>query len=93
MFDSMYNYKNYLKTNTFDANQYTPAFMPTPSCFGYAPFGAEAQVNVAFILSLVYVVCYVIMEPLAGSIGAALVTAIYLYSGHLVCSDLGIIDN
>ena len=61
--------------------------MPTPSCFGYVPFGAEAQVNVAFILSLVYVVCYVIMEPLAGSIGAALVTSIYLYSGHLVRVD------
>ncbi len=61
--------------------------MPTPSCFGYVPFGAEAQVNVAFILTLVYVVCYVIMEPFAGSIGAALVTSIYLYSGHLVRFD------
>ena len=61
--------------------------MPTPSCFGYVLFGAEAQVNVALILSLVYVVCYVIMEPLAGSIGAALITSIYLYSGHLVRFD------
>jgi hypothetical protein len=40
--------------------------------------------NVAFLVAAVYVVCYVVMEPIAGSVGAILVSAIYLYSGHLV---------
>ena len=58
--------------------------MSTPSCFGFLPFGADAKVNVAFVVAVVYVVCYVVMEPVVGTVGAIMVTAIYLYSGHLV---------
>ena len=35
-------------------------------------------------------ICYVIMEPLAGTIGAGLVGTIYLYSGHLVATGVQI---
>ena len=58
--------------------------MSTPSCFGHLPFGSDAKLNVAFIVATVYIVCYVVMEPVVGSIGGLLVAAIYLYSGHLV---------
>jgi hypothetical protein len=35
-------------------------------------------------------ICYIIMEPLAGAIGAGLVGTIYLYSGHLVATGVQI---
>ena len=64
--------------------QYTPALAATPSCFGYLPYGAEAKVNLALIVAVVYIVCYVVMEPVVGTVGALMVAAIYLYTGHLV---------
>ncbi len=29
--------------------------MSTPSCFGYAPFGKEAHVNIAFVVAMVII--------------------------------------
>ncbi len=39
-----------------------------------------------FYILQIYIVCYVVMEPIAGTIGATLVASVYLYSGHLVSS-------
>jgi hypothetical protein len=50
------------------------------------PLGSSAHINVSFLFALVYMTCYVIMEPIAGAIGAGLVGTIYLYSGHLVAT-------
>jgi hypothetical protein len=40
-----------------------------------------------FYILQIYIVCYVVMEPIAGTIGAALVATVYLYSGHLVTTS------
>ena len=40
-----------------------------------------------FYILQIYIVCYVVMEPIAGTIGAALVALVYLYSGHLVTTS------
>jgi hypothetical protein len=52
------------------------------------PFGEHAHVNVSFVFTLVYVVCYVIMEPLAGTLAAGMVGFLYLYSGQLVSTGV-----
>ena len=64
--------------------QFSPSLVASPSCFNLLPFGDHANVNLSLVFSLVYVVCYIIMEPFAGTLGAGLVGAIYLYSGYLV---------
>ena len=64
--------------------QFSPSLVALPSCFNLLPFGDHANVNLSLVFSLVYVVCYIIMEPFAGTLGAGLVGAIYLYSGYLV---------
>jgi hypothetical protein len=43
-------------------------------------------VNIAFAVTVVYIVCYVVMEPVVGAVGALMVATIYLYTGHLVMS-------
>ena len=48
------------------------------------PYGDHAHVKLSLVFSLVYMICYIIMEPIAGTLGAGLVGGIYLYTGHLV---------
>ena len=57
------------------------------SSFEKLPFGHHAHINIAFVLGLIYMLSYVIMEPLVGAIAAALVAIIYLYTGHLVNTE------
>ncbi len=52
------------------------------------PYGEYIVINAALVLTLIYVVCYVIMDPLVGSLGAAMVSAIYLYTSAMVIEDV-----
>ena len=72
------------KTSSYLFNFLTQPY--SSSSFAKLPFGSTAHINVSFVFAVVYMTCYIIMEPLAGSLGAGLVGTIYLYSGHLVAA-------
>jgi hypothetical protein len=61
--------------------------------FSKLPYGDHAHINLSFVFTLTYMICYVIMEPLAGSLGAGLVGIIYLYTGHLVHTELVVLGS
>jgi len=65
--------------------QYTPAIVSTPSFVtSLSPILTHVSINGAFFFSLIYIVCYPIMDPAAGSLGALLVVALYVATGILV---------
>jgi len=65
--------------------QYTPSFIATPSCVSSLhPLLQHVSINFPLVITLVYVVSYVLMDPIAGGLGATLVFASYLGTGILV---------
>jgi len=65
--------------------QYTPSLMVTPSCVSSAhPLLEHVQINIPLLVTLIYAVSYIIMDPIAGGIGALLVSVLYVVTGILV---------
>eukprot|EP00093_Oithona_nana_P000566 00566.XXX_989_1522_1 [CDS] Oithona nana genome sequencing. len=64
--------------------QYTPEFMAAPELFNQLPSGEFFKVNLALLVTVIYMVCYVIMEPFAGTLGAILVSMLYVHSAKMV---------
>merc|ERR1712021_107648 len=64
--------------------QYTPELLAQPELFKSIPDGQYLKVNVALVATLIYVVCYVVMEPFAGLIGAILVSILCITAAKLV---------
>jgi len=65
--------------------QYTPAILPTPSFVtSLSPALADVSINLAFAWSMIYIVSYLLMDPVAGGLGATMVGALYLMTGTLV---------
>ena len=65
---------------------YTPAFIETPDAIAKVPFIGGLPLNLATITTLVYVVSYVLMDPVAGSLGALLVLYLHQWTGQMVLS-------
>jgi len=64
--------------------QYTPELLAQPELFKSIPDGQYLKVNVALVATLIYAVCYVVMEPFAGLIGAILVSILCITAAKLV---------
>merc|ERR1712241_1090171 len=64
--------------------QYTPEILTQPEIFRSIPDGQYLKVNFALITTLIYVVCYIAMEPFAGFIGAVLVSLLCVTAAKLV---------
>merc|ERR1712126_448166 len=67
--------------------QYTPVLAATPGFISAIPGFQNAKINVAFIVLVVYVVCYVVMEPFVGSCASVAIMAIFVKTGSLVAAD------
>ncbi|TRY80556.1 hypothetical protein TCAL_06489 [Tigriopus californicus] len=61
--------------------------LPTPDCLQKLPLGLEAPLNLALVVALIYVVSYMLMEPVVGGIAALFVTALYFGSWNMVSED------
>ena len=64
--------------------QYTPALCATPEWVRGMPYGDLVVLNAALLLSIIYIICYPVMELFAGTLGALMVAAIYLETSSLV---------
>merc|ERR1712141_651797 len=64
--------------------QYTPELLTQPELFKSIPNGEYVKVNFALLTTLIYIVCHVVMEPVAGFIGAILVSLLFFTSAELV---------
>nr|ALS04675.1 endoplasmic reticulum membrane protein YGL010W [Pseudodiaptomus poplesia] len=65
--------------------QMTPAFGVVPAEVSEIHWSLNhLNINAALLITLVYVVTYVIMDPVAGGIGAALIILVNLHTGWLV---------
>jgi len=65
--------------------QYSPALMPMPAAVTSSSWLLEtASLNLAAVMTAIYVTCYLIMDPVAGGLGSLLMLGLYLGSGHLV---------
>ena len=64
--------------------QYTPVVGPTPEAIASLPFGGFVKLNAALLLVFIYVVCYPLMDPVAGTLGSALVSVIYVLTSKAV---------
>jgi len=69
--------------------QYTPALMETPTFItSISPLFKNVSINIALLQSLIYMVAYPLMDPIAGTIGSAMVLVLYLLTGVLVQSTV-----
>merc|ERR1712156_1373536 len=64
--------------------QYTPELLTQPELFKSIPDGQYLKVNLAFVVTLIYAICYIVMEPFAGFIGAILVSLLSVTAAKLV---------
>merc|ERR1712083_235623 len=55
-----------------------------PELFKSIPDGQYLKVNLAFVVTLIYAICYIAMEPFAGLIGAVLVSLLSVTAAKLV---------
>ena len=63
---------------------YAPAFMDAPDVFNNLPLVGNLPINISMITSLVYVVTYVLMDPIAGTLGAVMVLFLNQWTGQMV---------
>jgi len=64
--------------------QYTPAFVDTPSLLLESPYFKDVKINFALVATIIYCVCYLVMEPVVGAIGVFLLMGILSMSAKLV---------
>ena len=62
---------------------YAPAFMDAPAVLTKIPL-LGMPINIAMITTLIYVVTYVLMDPIAGTVGALLMLYLNQWTGQLV---------
>ncbi|XP_023325170.1 uncharacterized endoplasmic reticulum membrane protein C16E8.02 [Eurytemora carolleeae] len=62
--------------------QFTPSLVSTPAMV--SSWCEHIHLNFAALTTLIYVIAYLLMDPLAGGLGAALMVGIYLGTGTLV---------
>merc|ERR1712141_967698 len=52
--------------------------------FNQLPSGEFFKINLALLVTLIYMVAYVIMAPFAGTLGAVMVSMLYVHSAKMV---------
>merc|ERR1712015_148179 len=65
---------------------YTPELMAAPTGLTGLPFMAGAKINLSLLVTIVYIVCYLILDPIVGGVGSAMMISMYILSGRLVTS-------
>eukprot|EP00092_Neocalanus_flemingeri_P023378 GFUD01025346.1.p1 GENE.GFUD01025346.1~~GFUD01025346.1.p1 ORF type:complete len:203 (+),score=48.74 GFUD01025346.1:158-766(+) len=63
---------------------HAPVFMDAPAALAKVPLLGNLPINIAMITTLIYVVTYVLMDPIAGSLGALLMLYLNQWTGQLV---------
>ena len=63
---------------------HAPVFMDPPSALTNIPLVGNVPINIAMITTLIYVVTYVIMDPIAGTLGALLMLFLNNWTWQLV---------
>jgi len=64
--------------------QYTPELMGTPEALTDLPLVAGLKINLSLVVTIVYIVCYMAMDPIVGGIGSLLMLALHVGTGQLV---------
>merc|ERR1712226_992364 len=67
--------------------QYTPEIAGRPEFLDILPIGDFLKINGSFVVAMIYIVCYVVMEPFAGTLGALMVYYLTTQSAKLVALD------
>ena len=65
---------------------HSPEFMESPKSLAALPLIGNIPVNMSLIITLIYVVTYVLMDPIAGSLGALLMLFLNQWTWSLVAA-------
>ena len=65
---------------------YAPVFMDTPSVLAKIPLLGTMPINIALVTTMIYVVTYVLMDPIARTVGALLILYLNQWTGQLVAA-------
>ena len=58
----------------------TPALAPTPAALATLPLVGGTPVNLQLLVTTIYVISYVLMDPVAGSLAAAMVLFLHKWT-------------
>merc|ERR1711953_213414 len=67
--------------------QYCPEIIANIEAIKILPGGQYLKINAALVIALIYILCYIVMEPFAGTLGALLVYYLTTQSAKLVALD------
>ena len=65
---------------------HAPVFMDPPAALANIPLIGNLPINIGMVITLVYAVTYVVMDPIAGTLGALLVLFLNHWTWHLVAA-------
>merc|ERR1712088_394420 len=65
----------------------TPALAPAPGVLATLPLVGGTPVNLQLVVTTIYVVTYVLMDPMAGSLAAAMVLFLHKWTFELVTAN------